>query len=88
MNLPQQDIEKLVELITAEVMTALQVESTDVAHIVDAGASRLGVRHGRATTMTADLAGMTADLAGMIDHTILKPGSQRRRYSDTVRRGA
>lgn len=65
-NLQGQDIEKLVELITAEVMAALQDESTDVTHIVNAGASRLGVRHGRATTMAAEV-------AGMIDHTILKP---------------
>ena len=66
MNLPQQDIEKLVELITAEVMAALHDESTDVTHIVNAGATRLGVRHGRATSMASEV-------AGMIDHTILKP---------------
>jgi len=65
-NVPQQDIEKLVELITAEVMSALQEETTDVSHIVNAGATRLGVRHGRATSMASEV-------AGMIDHTILKP---------------
>ena len=66
MNLQGRNIEKLVELITAEVMSALHDESADVTHIVNAGASRLGVRHGRATTMAAEV-------AGMIDHTILKP---------------
>lgn len=60
------DVEKLIELITAEVLAALREEAANVQDIVDAGASRLGVRHSQSPSVATEL-------ARMIDHTLLRP---------------
>jgi deoxyribose-phosphate aldolase len=91
-----QDLQRLIEIITEEVMAAQQASPAPtrcVCHavssdccpdrlrvVVDAGATRLG--------MHAAGGGVPTGVAGMIDHTLLKPDASRTEIENLCREAA
>src|ERR687894_834969 len=67
------DLQRLVEIITEEVMSAQR------RAVLDAGASRIGLHAS---------GGATGTVAGMIDHTLLKPDATRGEIEKLCREAA